>query len=217
MERRVVKFSLVGAIFFVILVIACIVAIVWAAISLSSGGGNKENDNKQKQEQEQEPPRPPEPAEQEVKDTITDANGEKQEVVINTHESDKLTYSLSYVPEFLEVKKESDTKETIKSTETEEVTIEIEKFADGFIDKSRELITTEATKRKEDSSYSMDAIDLNGRLCYIEKRIKDEDVYMEYTIEYEKSYYHINVHIGKDYVQKYQSVIEKMLRGFRVM
>lgn len=215
MERRVIKFSLVGAIFVVILIIASIVAIVWAAISFTSGGNDKGKDN-QNQQQEQEPPRPPEPSAEEVKDNIV-VNGETQEVVINKHGSEELSYSLSYVPEFFEVKKESKTKEIIKSKETEDVTIEIEKFADGFVDKSRELITTEATKRKEDASYSMDTIDLNGRLCYIEKRIKDEDVYMEYTIEYEKSYYHINIHIGKDYVEKYQPVIEKMLKGFRVM
>lgn len=215
MERRVIKFSLVGAIFVVILIIASIVAIVWAAISFTSGGSDKGKNN-QNQQQEQEPPRPPEPPAEEVKDNIV-VNGETQEVVINKHESEELSYSLSYVPEFFEVKKESKTKEIIKSKETEDVTIEIEKFADGFVDKSRELITTEATKRKEDASYSMDTIDLNGRLCYIEKRIKDEDVYMEYTIEYEKSYYHINIHIGKDYVEKYQPVIEKMLKGFRVM
>ena len=204
MERRVIKFNLVGTI-----IVGSIIAVIRTINLLDLGKKNNENNTSQEQTSEQ-------PAEPEVKDKIK-INGEIQEIVINTHRSEKLLYTLSYVPEFFEIERVSNQKEIIKLKETEDVTIEIERFAEGFINKSEELITSEAKKKREDSSYSMNTVNLNGRLCYIEKRIKDEDLYMEYTIEYEQSYYVVNIHIAKNYINEYQQIVEKMLNEFRVI
>lgn len=212
MERRVIKVSLVGTIFALILIIAGIVAIVWGVISINSG--NKSNNSSSQQEQNQEQEAEPSIPEEKEKVVI---DGKTQEIVVEKYSSNRLSFIITYSPSLFEVEKESNKREIFKLKETDEVVVEIEKKEEEFIDKSRDLATNEAKKKKEDASYTMDIINLNGKLCYIEKRIKDGDVYMEYTIGNGKSYYAIYVRIGKNYVYNYQPIIEKILGTFNVM
>lgn len=209
MERRVIKINLVGAICVLILIIAAIVGIIVFAISRNKGDANKDN-NQQEETQQM-----PDNKESEIKEQIV-IDGQTQEITMKKYESG-LRYSINYAMDNFYIDKSSKDKDIFKSLESDTVFVEIEKIEDGFVDKSRELITSEASKKNEDASYNMDTINLNGRLCYIERYTKDENMYMDYFIEKEKSYYHVKVQIGKEFIKTNQPIIEKMMLSFRTI
>jgi hypothetical protein len=108
-------------------------------------------------------------------------------------------------------------KVVFKSAESDTISLEIQKFDQGFKDKSQEIIVNEAKKMRENETYSLEAKDLNGRLCYVEEETKDEDLYITYTIEKEERYYIVNVKIGKDFIESNKQIIQRMMRTFRIM
>lgn len=210
MERRVIKINLVGAICVLILIIAAIVGIIVFAVSRNKGGNTKKDENHQEEIQQIN-----ENKEADNKEQI-EIEGQAQEIAMKNYES-SLRYKINYATDNFYIDENLKDKDVFKSLESDTVYIEIEKIEDGFVDKSRELITSEANKRKEDSTYRMETVDLNGRLCYIESYLKDEDVCMNYFIEKEQSYYHARVHIGKEFINTNQPIIEKMMSSFRTI
>lgn len=211
MERRVIKINLVGLICTVILIISAIVGIIAFAISHGNDGSGKGNSDKGKETLD-EVQQSNENIENNIKEVVTIGN-ETREISLKRFDS-KLNYNMNYANEIFYIDKNSNEKDLLKSLESDTVYIEIERFEDGFVKKSSELISNEVKKMKADDSYRMDTKDLNGRLCYIEQYKKDEDLYMDYFIENGKSYYHAKIHIGKAFIDMDKPIIEKMMLSF---
>lgn len=213
MERRVIKFNLVGAICILILIIAGIVGIVMLTINLSKNIGKKPDSTSAQQQ----PERVEEPNQSnEIKDKIV-VNGEEKEITLKKYVNEDNMFEMLYETSRFYVETTTNDKVVFKSAESDTISLEIQKFDQGFKDKSQEIIVNEAKKMRENETYSLEAKDLNGRLCYVEEETKDEDLYITYTIEKEERYYIVNVKIGKDFVESNKQIIQRMMRTFRIM
>ena len=209
MERRVIKVNLVGLICVVTLIIAAIVGLIVFAISKindsnSSGGSGSS----------QEAPPEVNPAEYEQKTTVN-LNGEETQVAVEDYIS-SLSYNINNIKDLFTIEKTGEKTEVYKSKADKNVSIEVEKFDDGFFDISSDLISKEAKKMREDETYKLETINLNGRLCYIERNSNEENTYLNYYIENNKSYFNVKVRIGNNVVEEMQPIIEKMMLSFRV-
>lgn len=213
MERRVIKFNLVGAICILILIIAGIVGIVMLTINLSKNIGKKPDSTSAQQQ----PERVEEPNQSnEIKDKIV-VNGEEKEITLKKYVNEDNMFEMLYETSRFYVETTTNDKVVFKSAESDTISLEIQKFDQGFKDKSQEIIVNEAKKMRENETYSLEAKDLNGRLCYVEEETKDEDLYITYTIEKEERYYIVNVKIGKDFIESNKQIIQRMMRTFRIM
>jgi hypothetical protein len=213
MERRVIKFNLVGAICILILIIAGIVGIVMLTINLSKNIGKKPDSTSAQQQPEcvEEPNQS-----NEIKDKIV-VNGEEKEITLKKYVNEDNMFEMLYETSRFYVETTTNDKVVFKSAESDTISLEIQKFDQGFKDKSQEIIVNEAKKMRENETYSLEAKDLNGRLCYVEEETKDEDLYITYTIEKEERYYIVNVKIGKDFIESNKQIIQRMMRTFRIM
>lgn len=208
MERRVVKLNLVGTICTLILIILIIVGIIVFAIKMSNKDKNQDGSSQQNSEEVQ-------TEENEIKETVI-INGQKQEITMKKFISD-FSYKMNYDSSKFYIDKSIKDKDVFKSLESDTVLIEVEKFNEGFKDKSQEIITSEVNKKRENSTYTLDAKNLNNRLCYVEQVTKEDNLFITYTIENKESYYIINVKIGKEFIETNKPIIEKMIESFRVM
>jgi hypothetical protein len=195
------------------LIIAGIVGIVMLTINLSKNIGKKPDSTSAQQQ----PEHVEEPNQSnEIKDKIV-VNGEEKEITLKKYVNEDNMFEMLYETSRFYVETTTNDKVVFKSAESDTISLEIQKFDQGFKDKSQEIIVNEAKKMRENETYSLEAKDLNGRLCYVEEETKDEDLYITYTIEKEERYYIVNVKIGKDFIESNKQIIQRMMRTFRIM
>lgn len=212
MERRVIKFNLMGAIGVLLLIIASIVGItIFATNKNNSENKNKNSKNQQQQIQEN----PDAYKEADMKESV-EINGEKVEFIVKPFESE-LKYKMNLASEKFYFDKNVEGKDIFKSLESDTIEMVIFKNEEGFKDKSEELIVNQAQRMRENETYRMNAIDLNGRLCYVDQEKLEDGLHFNYYIENQDSYYTVQVRCDESFAGQLILIVDKMLESFQIM
>lgn len=215
MERRVIKFNLMGAIGVLLLIIATIVGITVFAINKKNGSNKESNPKNQQQQQQQIPENTDAYKEIDMKESV-DIGGEKVELIIKPFESE-LNYKMNLASEKFYFDKNEDGKDIFKSQESDSILMEISKVDQGFNDKKESLINGQTERRGINESYRMNAIDINGKLVYIDQEKIDGVFYFNYYINKDDMYYIVNVHCDDSFTNNLVPVIDAMLNSFEIM
>lgn len=210
MERKVIKFNLMGAIGVLILIIAFVIGITVFITNKS----NSENKNK-KQSQQQIQENRDDYKEVNEKQSVQ-INGQKIEYIVKPFES-KLKYKINLPSEKFYFEGNTEGKDIFKSLESDSISMEIFKNDTGFKYKSEELIVNEAQRMKDNKTYKLKAINLNGRLCYIEQEELSEELYLNYYIENKEEYYTIKVRCDNSFSVQLIPILDNMIKSFKIM
>ncbi len=208
MERRVIKFNLMGAIGVLLLIIASIVGITIFATNKN----DSENKNNKNQQQIQE--NPDTYKEADMKESV-EVNGEKVEFIVKPFESE-LKYKVNLASEKFYFDKNVEGKDIFKSLESDTIEMVIFKIEEGFKGKSEELIVNQAQRMKENETYRMNAKNLNGRLCYAEQEKQEDGVHFNYYIENQDSYFIVQVRCDENFANQLIVIVDKMLESFQI-
>ena len=211
MERRVIKFNLMGAIFVLLLIIAAIVGIIVFAINASNG---KIRDKKIKEDiQEQQEAQKND--QMEVREKIIVGN-EQKEITMRTHIS-KLKYRMNYDVDSFYIIDDDSSIDRYSSQYTDAIYLNVTKSTDPFVNKVNELITISGKNKTEDPSYKLSELNINGKLCYVERAPKDKEIFINYYIEANEGFYIIETHCGEELQEVTLATIEKMIMSFEEM
>lgn len=209
MEKRVIKFNLMGAIGVLILIIAAIVGIT-VFVASRNNSDNKEKNSQQIQQQDADSYK-----EVDMKETV-EIDGEKTEFIVKPFESE-LKYKMNLATEKFYFDANIDGKDIFKSLESDSILIEIFKTEGDYKEMGENLINGQNERRSNNDSYRMNAIDLNGKLTYIDQEKKEDGFHFNYYIEGQDSYYTVQIRCDESFVNQVLPVVDKMLQSFEIM
>ena len=217
MERRVIKFNLVGAIFVLLLIILAIIGIIVGVNNFkkeknqNDNDGNVENNQSQNEQNqnEQEP---------------IDENKEYSELVTIDDEEKEITmkicigstgYIMKYDANGFYVDKDVEGKDIYNSLTSDTISINVTKENENFEDRVNDLILDE--KRKTNySNYEITQTEINGRNAYKETMTSNAETVTFYYIEVDDGAFVIEIHCGNSFVEETMPIIEKMVNSFEI-
>lgn len=207
MEGKVIKFNLVGAICVIIFIVLAIVGIVVFAINGNDIRKNNIDDDKHTEVRN---------SEQEVLEyekTIM-INGQEQKFNFKTYKS-KLGYKIDYDIDSFYI--DYTGKDEFKSLYTNDIFMNISKVNEDFSKKTESLIKESSNKMKENSNYSINQINLHGKLCIREENIDGNNTLVNYYIEDSKGYFVIEFVCGKELKDSMIQIVDEMVKTFEFM
>lgn len=212
MERRVIKFNLMGAICVLILIISLIVGIIVFAINKHNGNNNKPTENSSKQLQENKESY----AELDTKEKIL-INNEEVEVTLRVFES-KLGYKINYAIDKFYIDSKTEEKDVLKSLESDTILLEITKENGNFKEKTEELIANQSAKRKNNSTYRMNAKSLNEKdIYYWETEEIENKIHKKYYVQNNETYYLISLSCDKQFSNEIIPIVDKMIESIKTI
>ncbi len=213
MERRVIKFNLMGAIGVLLLIITAIVVITIFATNKNNAENKEKNgkDNPQQQIQENHDSY----KEADIKETVN-IEGQDTEIIVEPFESE-LKYKINLPSEKFYFDGNSEGKDIFKSLESDSILMEIFKTEGGYKEKTEELINMQAERRNNNESYRMNALDLNGKLCYVDQEKREDGFHFNYYIQNDESYYTVQVKCDEYFVNQLLPIVDKMVENFQIM
>ncbi len=240
MEKKVIKFSLVGVICILLIIAVGIGTIVFALNenkteeenrdSINKGEDkeqaivrqNEKDDNQKNNEKEENRKKENKKKEEkkevtEYKDTIV-INGEEQELELKIYKSDlgyKMAYDLNsfYVQHFEE--------DEYKSLLTDTISLNVIKKEGDFSRISEELIQGSNNRTQRNNSYKLEQIEINGKLCVKEEQLESSgETHINYYIEGNNAtseYFIVEAVCGKELKESMIAVMNKMVSTFVVL
>ncbi len=218
MEKKVIKFNLVGAIFVLLLIIGAIVGtIVWI------------NNPKEKQEKESnETPTENKQAQMEqvqIESENTNTNdkdievitiGDEEKVMTMEKAQGSLGYTMKYDVESFYFDKAVDGKDEFRSLNSDTIYMYVMKEETNFSDRVNDIIL-DSSRGNNYVDYKINQIDINGRNTYKEIMEGTEETIIYYYIEAEGGCYVIEIHCGNQFTGMTIPVIEKMVESFEII
>lgn len=209
MERRVIKFNLMGAIFVLILIISIIVGIIIFAINKNGGDKENKNDSTSGIQENKDSY-----AELDTKEKVL-INNENVEVTMRTYES-KLGYKSNYAIDKFYIDSQTEEKDVLKSLESNTIALEITKGEGNFKEKSEELIANQAEKRKSNASYKMNAKSLNEKdVYYWEVEEVENNISKKYYVQNGDSYFLVLLNCDKQFANEIIPIVDKMIESIK--
>ena len=215
MERRVIKFNLMGAIGILLLIIAAIVGItIFATNKNNTGSKEKKDENEPQQQQIQE--NQDSYKEADMKETVN-IDGQDTEIIVEPFESE-LKYKMNLPSEKFYFEGNSEEKDIFKSLESDSILMEIYKTEGGFSERAEELRAGQAERIKNNETYRMNALALKeDSLYYVEHEKRDNKLYYSYYVEGENCYYTIDVQFEEQFSEQIIPVVLNMIKSFEIM
>ncbi len=209
MEKRVIKFNLVGAIFVLLLIIGAIVGIViW--VNNSNKEQNKDKDsvttgNEQIQLESEN---------KESTEKVT-VNGEEKEITMKVAKS-SLGYTMKYDVDSFYFESAVDGKDKFNSLISNTVYIYINKESEEFEDRVNDIILD---KNREDNLVDYDIIqtEINGIMAYKETMKDQKETVINYFIKADDGCFVIEAHCGDKYTDMLISIVETMVESFKIV
>lgn len=208
MERRVIKFNLMGAIGILLLIIGSIVGIV----VFVSHNNNSTNDKKVNQTVENKD----DYKEVETKQIVR-INGRDTEVTFNRYESKNLKYAMNYAPENFYFDESQQDKDIFGSLESSTIMIEVSKNEQGSTSKSDEIVNGQYEKHMSNYTYRLCRLNVGDKVCYGEQEINEGILYYNYYIEYGNIYYAIKLQCGEQFKEAITPIFDRMVGSFEIM
>ena len=214
MERRVIKFNLVGAIFVLILIIAAVSGIIIFAIKSQKDNNDDKNEKQMKISEEQE-----------KKDKEADElNKEyKEKILIDNQEhwmtlkkfKSSLGYKMKYDVESFYIENNDIEVDEYKSLYTDTISLKISKSTEDFSDKTESIIKESAEKIRNNSTYKLEQMDINGDLCFKESMVENGvDNIITYYIQADNGFFVVQAHCGTELKETMIPIIDYMVKTF---
>lgn len=206
MEKRVIKFNLVGAIFVIILIITIIVGVVMAVAKSKNKNENSNNSNQAEQNNEID-------ENKEIREDVM-IQGAKREIIMKTCKS-SYGYTMEYDVNSFYVEKDVNGMDEFNSLYSDTVKISVLKSSGNYEDEIEKLKSNSSNINTE--KYEVEEKVVNGLNINIKKENKpDEKIYTYYIKSYD-GYFVVQVNCGLEFENMMWPIIEKMVESFEIL
>lgn len=206
MEKRVIKFNLVGAIFVIILIIAIIVGVVMAVAKSKNKNDNSNNSNQTEQNNEID-------ENKEIREDVM-IQGAKREIIMKTCKG-SYGYTMEYDVNSFYVEKDVNGMDEFNSLYSDTVKISVLKSSGNYEDEIEKLKSNSSNIDTE--KYEVEEKVVNGLNINIKKENKpDEKTYTYYIKSYD-GYFVVQVNCGLEFENMMWPIIEKMVESFEIL
>lgn len=218
MERKVIKFSLVGFIMTVILIIAAIVGIIIYFPKIKSMISNKDNKNLKDSTAEQSNSDKEIDEEKQYNETIV-INDNTQEIAMKKCKG-SFGYSVKYDFNAFYVEKDAEGIDKFNSLYSNTVFVYISEKEENYDENVKKLLNNNINNINDKSviKYNVSETEINGRYCIKEEKVNS---YGESNIYYIKKddndYYIIQATSGQNFSNEMLPRINKMIETFEIL
>lgn len=211
MERRVIKFNLVGAICVLILIISIIIGIIVFAVK----GHNKNdgtNDNNQIIEQDKNIDE-----NKEYKEKVT-IKGNEQEIIMKACKG-TFGYSMKYDVNSFYVEKDASGRDEFNSLYSNTINVIVFKRNGNYDEKVEQLKlnSTNGNNKNIGDRYNVKEDFINGLRVVIETEDKSEGKTSTYYVRADDGYFVIEANCGYGFEDMVWPIIEKMIGTFKIL
>lgn len=207
MEKKVIKFNLVGAIFVIILIISIIVGIVIIATK-SKNKNNDYNSNNQLEKIEGIIDE-----EKEIKENVI-IQGTKREIIMKTCKG-SYGYTMKYDVNSFYVEKDANGMDKFNSLYSDTVNISVLKSSGNYEDEIERLKLNSNIIDTE--KYEIEEKVVNGLNINIKKENKPDEKNYTYYIKSYDGYFVVQVNCGLEFEDIVWPIIEKMIESFEIL
>ena len=215
MERRVIKFNLVGSIFVLLLIIGAIVGIVIGVnyAKKAKDGGNKSAGENQEQIRQNNQEQEAIDEETEYPETVVIGDEEK-EITMKICKG-SMGYMMKYDANDFYIDKDIEGKDIFHSLTSDTIYINVFKESEVFEDRVNDLIL-DSGRREGFKDYEIVQTEINGKNTYKETMITKSENIINYYIEANDGLFVVEVHVGNKFADGVMPVIEKMVGSFQI-